>query len=182
MVGDAKEINDLYQLMKGLEEMRTPAVENGFGTAWLGCLVNALGKDWQEVSCRGEWMCLELIENTLTFQTETAWAPTTEVFDLIHEKYPTIDYYYYCEEEGCSVYETNDRNGEYYAYRYIVHLCSPDEEYMTEYFRTLTEALEWISEQTGRKVTSEEEVTKLDEELTAQDEDAYCYINEVQVV
>jgi hypothetical protein len=60
--------------------------------------------------------------------------------------------------------------------------CSvPDEEYITEYFRTLTEALEWISEQTGRKVISEEEVTKLDEELTAQDEDAYCYINEVQV-
>jgi DNA-directed RNA polymerase subunit F len=42
--------------------------------------------------------------------------------------------------------------------------------------------LEWISEQTGRKVISEEEVTKRDEELTAQDEDAYCYINKVQVV
>lgn len=43
--GDAKEVKQLYELMKGLEERKTPSVENGFGTTWLGCLVDALGKD-----------------------------------------------------------------------------------------------------------------------------------------
>ena len=43
--GDANEIKSLYELMKGLENMEKPSVENGFGTTWLGCLVDALGKD-----------------------------------------------------------------------------------------------------------------------------------------
>ena len=34
--GDAKEVKQLYELMKGLEERETPSVENGFGTTWLG--------------------------------------------------------------------------------------------------------------------------------------------------
>ena len=51
--GDANEIKSLYELMKGLENMEKPSVENGFGTTWLGCLVDALGKDWNDVSCRG---------------------------------------------------------------------------------------------------------------------------------
>ena len=58
--GDAKEIKSLYELMKRLEDMEKPSVENGFGTTWLGCLVDALGKDWHNVHCRGSWSCLEL--------------------------------------------------------------------------------------------------------------------------
>ena len=52
--GDAQEIKSLYELMKDLQDRKTPAVKNGFGTSWLGCLVDALGKDWDKVSCRGE--------------------------------------------------------------------------------------------------------------------------------
>ena len=44
--GDAQEIKSLYELMKDLQDRKTPAVKNGFGTSWLGCLVDALGKDW----------------------------------------------------------------------------------------------------------------------------------------
>ena len=58
--GDAKEVKQLYELMKGLEERKTPSVENGFGTTWLGCLVDALGKDWNDVRCRGSWNGLEM--------------------------------------------------------------------------------------------------------------------------
>lgn len=50
--GDKKEVKKLYSIMHGLEKRKTPTVENGFGTAWLGCLVNALGADWNKVYCR----------------------------------------------------------------------------------------------------------------------------------
>lgn len=40
--GDAKEVKQLYELMKSLEERDNPSVTNGFGTTWLGCLVDAL--------------------------------------------------------------------------------------------------------------------------------------------
>ena len=40
--GDAKEVKQLYELMKGLEERKTPSVENGFGTMYVAV---ALGTD-----------------------------------------------------------------------------------------------------------------------------------------
>lgn len=52
--GDAKEVKQLYELMKGLEERKTPSVENGFGTTWLGCLVDALGKGLER--CTLPWL------------------------------------------------------------------------------------------------------------------------------
>ena len=84
--GDAKEIKSLYKLMKGLQERKEPSVENGFGTTWLGCLVDALGKDWHTVHCRGSWSCLELEDDVLKFFTETAWSPCNETFELVQRK------------------------------------------------------------------------------------------------
>ena len=51
--GAAKEVKELYELMKDLGSRKEPFIKNGFGTKWLGCMVDALGKDWNEVSCRG---------------------------------------------------------------------------------------------------------------------------------
>lgn len=96
--GDKKEVKKLYGIMHGLEKRKTPAVKNGFGTAWLGCLVNALGADWNKVYCRGDWSNLEMEQETLKFSTETAWGPCNEVFDLIQQKFPSLSYYYLSEE------------------------------------------------------------------------------------
>lgn len=41
--GEKKEIDGLEQMMRKLDSMEKPAVENGFGTKWLGCLVHELG-------------------------------------------------------------------------------------------------------------------------------------------
>ena len=109
--GDAKEVKQLYELMKGLEERKTPSVENGFGTTWLGCLVDALGKDWNDVRCRGSWNGLEMDGDVLKFSTETAWAPCSETFDLVREAFPNLRYYFQAEEPGMEVYETNDEFG-----------------------------------------------------------------------
>ena len=77
--GDAQEIKSLYELMKDLQDRKTPAVKNGFGTSWLGCLVDALGKDWDKVSCRGDWANLEMVGETLRM---------SHVLYLIHPNLP----------------------------------------------------------------------------------------------
>ncbi len=181
-VGEKKEIKELHDLMKGLEQISEPLVENGFGTTWLGCLVEALGKKWEDVRCRGEWNNLELTGDVLRFSTMTAWCAAEEVMDLICEKYPSLFYYYYTEEPGCCIYQTNDDCGCYYPYRYYIDLCTADETYCSEYFLSMEAALEWIGKQVSQSFGSEEDVNIYFEELRKTNENAFCYFHEIEVI
>lgn len=109
-------------------------VENGFGTNWLGCLVEALGGKWENTYCRGSWMSLQCQGNVLRMETETAWAPCIETYDFICEKFPSLTYYYISEEPMMDFYETNDSEGRYFKDRYAVDAHFPDDGYVTEYF------------------------------------------------
>ncbi len=180
--GDAKEVKQLYELMKGLQERKEPSVENGFGTSWLGCLVDALGGDYNTVYCRGYWDCLDMKDGVLCFTTETAWAPCNEILDLVREKFPSLRYYFQAEEPGMAIYETNDSEGLYFPDRYYVDACTPDEGYDSEYFSTLPEVYEWIEELAGQPIKSQEDVDRLVEQWQTENEDAYCYINEYEIV
>lgn len=129
--GNAKELKKLYDLMNGLQERKEPSVPNGFGTAWLGCLVDAFGGNWKEVFCRGNWYNLQFDGNVLTFNTETAWSPCNDVFDMVCEKYSALRYFYQSEEPGMGLYCTNDEDGKYFPDRFYVDVCISEEEYNT---------------------------------------------------
>lgn len=180
-VGEEKELKELHEIMKGLEERSEPLVENGFGKTWLGCLVEALGKKWQDVGCRGDWDNLEFSGDILKFTTETAWCAANEVMALICEKYPSLGYYYYTEEPGMGIYETNDEYGEYYPDRYYVDLCTNDGAYLNEYFTNLDNAIACIGETVERKFKSEDEVHAYFDEIQKENDDAYCYIHEIEI-
>jgi hypothetical protein len=180
--GNEKELNELYNIMVNLENMKEPAIKNGFGTTWLGCLVEALGSSWQEVSCRGEWLCLERHDDRLTFCTSSAWTEPREVFDLIQQKFPSLKVFYLSVESGCEYYVVQDAEGRFFPDRYIVDLGTVDGEYLTEYFEDLDSALEWIWKQTGVTVNNEGDVVVLDAELNAQNPDAFCYLHPIEVI
>ena len=57
--------------------------------------------------------------------------------DLIIEKYPSLGYYYICEEPRMALYITNDEFRNYFPERYKVDLCTPEEDYETEYFYSM---------------------------------------------
>ena len=69
--------------MNRLAQMKEPLKPNGFGTTWLGNLVEDLGVDFNKVQCRGSRDGLELDGGVLRFLTATAWYRCTEVEDLI---------------------------------------------------------------------------------------------------
>lgn len=181
IVGEEKELSELYNLMKNLEDMKTPLVENGFGSDWLGCLVVALGKKWEDYKCRGYWTCLENHKGSLTFDTVTAWCPMNEVLDLLCEKFPSICHYYYAEETGCCIYETNDADGEYYPDRFCVEICTSDESSHSEYFEEIESALEWISEMEEHKFNSRKEVEEYFNERSKENDNVYCYIHDIEL-
>ena len=180
--GDAREIKNLYELMKGLEDRETPSVPNGFGTTWLGCLVDALGKDWHTVSCRGSWCCLELKDGVLKFSTETAWCPCNEVLDLVREKFPSFRYYYMTEEPGMEIYETNDDAGIYFPDRYYLDVCTLEEKYCDEYFTELQDVFKWIEEEFGQHVNSVYDIEALDTQWREKNDNSFCILHEFKVV
>ena len=100
--------------MNNLENRRKPLVDNSFGKTWLGCLVNKLGGNWQEVYCRGSWSDLDWNGAILRFNTETAWGPMNEVFKFIKTIYPSLKIYYQAEEDGMGVFITNDTEESYF--------------------------------------------------------------------
>jgi len=57
-----------------------------------------------------------------------------------------------------------------------------DEEYLTEYFEDLETALDWINEQTDSNVKSEEDVETLNDKLAAENENAFCYLHEIEII
>ena len=100
--GEKKELDALYQKMK---ELRGQS---------LGQLVEALGKNPDEIICRGDWSDLERHGGTLRMTFETAWTPCYEVTLLMKAVYPSLRIYYKAEEPGCEVYLKNDADGKYF--------------------------------------------------------------------
>ena len=112
--GKKDELDELYRIMKELQEMEQPLVENNFGPTWLGCLVKALGKNPEDVLCRGQWIELEQQDDKLLMAFETAWTPCYEVTQLMKTIFPSLRIYYKAEEPGCEVYLKNDAEGKYF--------------------------------------------------------------------
>lgn len=179
--GDAEEVKNLYELMKGLQERKEPSIKNGFGTTWLGCLVDALGGDWNKVWCRGEWDNLQFDGTVLRFSTMTAWSPCNETFDLVCKKFLSLRYFYQSEEPGMVEYRTNDREGKYFPDRYIADICTADGEYFCEYFTDLSSLFGWLEEIAEQPVKSLQEVDALVEEWEKVNEDAFGNIHEYQI-
>jgi len=100
--GKKEELDALYQKMKELQGQD------------LGLLVKALGKNPDEMECRGEWTELVREDETLRMIFETAWTPCYEVTQLMKAVYPSLRIFYKAEEPGCEVYLKNDAKGKYF--------------------------------------------------------------------
>ena len=121
IVGDVKELGVLNDKLTELDAMETALVPNGFGVLWLGCLVRILGGDEENVYCRGEVTEFNLNkeDGVLTICTQTAWTEMDEVRHFLKKVYPSLEIFYYEEEEGCEIYRTNDKDGRFFPERYV---------------------------------------------------------------
>ena len=167
ITGERKEVRSLYEKMKSLQEMKTPLLPNGFGPAWLGCLVQSLGGDPQKVYCRGQWSNLKLSEEgVLSFDTEHAWSRPADVEALIEKAFPSVKIYFLEEELGMDIFQTNDESGEYFKEQIIIDEESEGMEYYTE-----EEVLKRLSNLAGRPIADWEEAEAFVKALNeAQDE------------
>lgn len=160
VVGEPEGVHRLFLLMKGLEEMERPFVDNDFGTAWYGNLVHLLGGNYRDFHCRGHWMDLKLENAVLRWVDMAAWGPVIGVFELIEKAIPGLKVYFTAEEEGCDVFVTNDAEGRFFTARYILST-----EVDWEYFDDLDSLLKHASMLCGRNITTIEQLWDVINEL-----------------
>ena len=48
-VGSPKEVRKLYDVIDSNCKRKEPRVKNGFGPLWLGCIIDELGGDWEQI-------------------------------------------------------------------------------------------------------------------------------------
>lgn len=79
-------------------------------------------------------------------------------------------------------YLTNDTEQRYFTDKYLVDICTPDDEYLTEYFETLEEMLNFIQEKAGGPVVSMDCIEGIEEKWQEQNPDACCNVHEFRYV
>ena len=179
-IGDPKEVRSLYKIINANNKRKTSRVKNGFGTLWIGNIIDALGEDWEKLRCRGEIIGYHIENNLLTIYQSTAWCEQEGFRECIEKKFPSIKVYYREEEPGCNVYYTNDAERNYFPERYLLN--NNDEPL---YFNTIEEAAEYVSGIVNQKVEANMEAIEkaLDNyEEEHEDDDVYFSFHEFQVV
>ena len=149
IVGKKEEVTDLYNKIQQLQNMHEPLEPNSWGSLWLGCLVTILGGNWNEIYCRGHIIDFSLEDGILSIETETAWGEMDEVRHFIEKVYPALKIYYYEEECGCEIYQTNDRHGHFFPERFILDDFEGDGP---EYYNDTDSLLKAASEIFGKKL------------------------------
>lgn len=133
IVGKKKSVKEFYDLLNSiLNGNIKPPAGNGFGPGWLGTIVSALGKDYNDIKCRGAFDLIDyngIHENEVGLSyfsmfIDHAWCPPYELFNLI------VDYYnnnlriiYYASEPGCCLHESNDTDQMFFKGEWAVEVC-----------------------------------------------------------
>ena len=170
-VGDKEDVDALYDKLKEIEIAADPNDSDDYDILWLGRVVEALGGSVKEIPCRGEWNGLEKRDGRVYFDTSTANGNCNGVMDLICEYYESLKYFYRYDSDTPL---TNDKKGKYFE-RYKIDIQTPKGECYEEYFPTEEEALKFLSEKTGRDLSSKEDVDNLRHEWEDL-EDGYAYV------
>lgn len=183
-VGDSEEVESLYKILEDLRQKQESSTDY-LGKDWLGHLVNALGGNAEKEQCRGEIVDFDFCDNIVTIWQSTKWCEQEDVRKNIKRKFPSIKVYYMEEEPGCCIFTTNDAEGCFFPDRYRLEMFDDDES--PNYFETIKEAAETVSELVGTKVEPTQEAVEKaldgDKYIERQNsEDAWYSFNEFTIV
>ncbi|MCG0155292.1 DUF1281 family ferredoxin-like fold protein [Phocaeicola vulgatus] len=189
LFGYKKNIKRLYTDLKKTVDIDRTKESKPFtflgNSYWLGYIKKSLFPEVEEeLPARGELSYIEEeIEDhdndmaSLKLTTETAWVACSELMDKIAEKYD-LQIFYYSEEPGCGIFETNDTEGQFYSFRYMVD----SEKGGIEYYDTFDQVAESIADMTGIWLNNISEADDNDKLSAFNNDDTFLIINEISVV
>ena len=170
--------------LKKIYDAITTALSEG-NDDWEGNVLMLLGmpkEDVDKYSLRGSINYLDEVDfeagdvGSISFSAEEAWS-TTEFCSALCDLFLGIEVFWYCEEPGNEVYETNDDTGEYFPARYVVEEMRNDWPEDYHYPESEKELFNLLSELSDGKVTDWKSLEKYNE-----NEDDYFNVHDIIVV
>lgn len=177
--GDKEQRDKLFNILNELKDLPEPRVKNGFGHLWLGCVIDYLGGDWNDIYCRGDIVAYYDEGDYLQIETETAWREMHEFRHFLEKKLPGIRIYYIADEPGMAEYYTNDKDYSIFHTRFYVDF----EDYDSEYFDTIEEVADWMNRMEGFNFHVEptiESICEAFQKYEEEHEDHYAAIHEYE--
>jgi hypothetical protein len=190
---------ELLRLYKNLEKiMEQPSeVPNGFEPGWLGKVAIAHNLDWEKISCRGEISELEEYspnDKFFTLRTETAWAPTEELWEAVIAQYEGVSYVFIAEESGMGIYVNTDTEGTYFPDRYMMDIWGdgpiPEGWYadqekpscleIREYFENFASLADFCKSITGKEFDTFENLQNYFSDIFDEDDNVCVGIHEFE--
>lgn len=92
---------------------------------WIGKLLVFNNIDWKAVRCRGFYDYIEFEDDHVTLDSEDAWYPCTETYDVFAEIY-NLSYVLKAEEPGQMLYINTDVEGRFFPEKYIFEAYNLD--------------------------------------------------------
>lgn len=176
--GNQKDLQEIYNLCKAFDNSERPVMEDGASKDWEGNIILALGIEKGESYLRGFIQSCELSDGLLCIEAQEAWG-ATDFRHLLEKHYNGMKVYYIVEEDGCEVYATNDIDGKYFAYHFIVASCIEGEDEYEE-FKSEEEALAYAAVRIKRDTVTIADIDKWNEEHEYDDD--YISIHEFKFV
>ncbi len=176
--GNQEDLQKLYNLCKAFDSNERPVMEENAAKDWEGNIILALGIEKGNSYLRGFIQSCDLSGGLLSIEAEEAWG-ATDFRHLLESHFENMKVYYIVEEDGCEVFATNDIEGKYFPYRFVVESCVDGEDDY-EVFKNQDEAFAYAA---NRLELDTATITDIDEwnEQHEYDDD-YIAIHEYKIV
>ena len=179
--GSKENLKKIFKAIDGFMTGRRKPKDEKTDKGWEGNILEALGASEEQMKIyylRGFIQTYELDDNVLKIAAEEAW-DITDFRKVLKQLMPELIIYYCVEETGFEIYQTNDVEGKYFKYKFLVDCCVK-EEYHYEDFETQEQAIKFVANLLDKEDISEEEIEDWNDEH--QDNDEYIYIHEFEYV
>lgn len=176
--GKQDDLLQIYNLFIAFDKGERKPWNEKTSEDWEGNIVWALGGDITKYYLRGFIQTCELENGLLSIEAEEAWG-ASDFRKFLESHYEGMRVFYIVEEEGCEVYATNDTEGKYFNYRFMVNSCIDGNDEW-EYFKTEQEALAYIAERLELDSITVSQLETWQE--NHENEDDYICFNEYKIV
>lgn len=120
--GKQEDLKTLNELINEFMDGKRPVMEDNASKDWEGNVALELGENTKGYYLRGFIQTCELEDDVLSIEAEEAWG-ATDFRHILEKHFEGMKVYFIVEEEGGEVYATNDKEGRFFDYRFLVDSC-----------------------------------------------------------